>query len=102
MDDAISRDRSLQLDLAFHREVAQAGHNPLLVKLVDVTFEWIEPGRERAHTTIDGRRLSTEGHRDILAAIVRGNPEAAGQAMLRHIRSIGAVTRELVADESTR
>ena len=95
--DALSSDESLRLDVEFHLELARAAHNPLLSTLVGVTNDWTLETRRHSHATPDARRRSIDGHRDILDAVVAGEPAAARLAMENHLADV----RRLVADRST-
>lgn len=91
---ASSADESLRLDVEFHVELTQAAQNPLLSTLVGVTNDWTLETRRHSHATAEARRLSIEGHRRILDALVTGDAEAARLAMESHLADV----RRLVAD----
>lgn len=79
-------------DAEFHRAVASACHNDLLIALFDqlnacrARTDW---GKLRALITTDQhRRKATEEHRQISAAIRDRDPNAAFNAMWSHLWSI--------------
>jgi GntR family transcriptional regulator, transcriptional repressor for pyruvate dehydrogenase complex len=90
--------RSVELDVEFHQEIGRATHNPLLVKLVEVTAEWMAPSRGRPLQSRQRRARSLEAHGRILDAIAAHDPEAASAAMAQHIADVN----RLLADEGLR
>lgn len=79
-------------DAEFHRAVASACHNDLLIALFDqlnacrARTDW---GKLRALITTDQhRRRATEEHRQISAAIRERDPDAAFHAMWSHLWAI--------------
>ncbi|WBV44920.1 FadR/GntR family transcriptional regulator [Pseudoroseomonas cervicalis] len=85
-------------DAAFHRAVAQAAQNPLLLGLFDqlqacrARAEW---GRLRANAATEAiRRRSVAEHRRIQEAIAGRDPAEAHAAMWDHLQSITAMVRE--------
>lgn len=89
----LTLERSLELDVEFHRALAQASGNPLLLTLCDVTAEWTHEHRARSHASVHGRLVSWRGHREILDAIVARDASRAAEAMGRHLREV----RDVVA-----
>lgn len=80
--------RFFALDSEFHHRIAAAAHNQMLVDAVD-------DGRAKLFTPIGGifgslHSGANELHKELLAAIERGDPEAAESAMRQHI----TLTRE--------
>lgn len=94
--EASSADESLRLDVEFHLELTHAAQNPLLSTLVGVTNDWTLETRRHSHATAAARRLSIDGHRRILDALVDGDPDAARIAMEDHLADV----RRLVADRA--
>jgi GntR family transcriptional regulator, transcriptional repressor for pyruvate dehydrogenase complex len=75
-------------DAEFHYSVALASGNGVVLKVIDTLMELLRDTRERS-LQVEGRsQKSIAGHRRILAAIKRRNPEAANAAMRRHIKDI--------------
>jgi len=81
----------VELDEQFHRSVAEATRNPLLVDLVDVSARWLRPSRADAVQSAERREASMAGHRAILDAIAGGNGTAAAKAMADHVLGVAAI-----------
>ncbi len=90
MEREASAKRSAELDAAFHRAVAVAAQNPLLVEVVEFSGQWLRVTRKDA---LQGRRrrdMSLRSHRAVLHAISERDPEAAAAAMSQHVREVSA------------
>jgi len=90
--------RAVELDVDFHQEIGRATHNPLLVKLVEVTSEWMAPSRNRPLQSRRRRSRSLAAHGRILDAIAAHDPDAAAAAMADHIADVN----QLLVDEGLR
>ena len=77
-----------QFDVEFHSAIARVTHNPLLIRLVDDTHEWMTPTRQITFQTTQRMKLSVTAHRMIFAAIQARNPVAARNAMQEHLREV--------------
>jgi DNA-binding FadR family transcriptional regulator len=73
-------------DVGFHVTVARATENPLFPTLLAPIATMIIKGMFESHGTPDAVRLGIAAHRKVLAAIKRGQPEAARRAMAAHLR----------------
>lgn len=79
-------------DASFHRRVAAAARNPLLIAVFDAVLEtsldgsW-RHGRETAHC-INNQAAYAADHRRIAAAIADRNPELAEQCMRAHLSGV--------------
>ncbi len=102
MERVRSRTDYAALDRRFHQLVARATHNPLLWRLVEVTSEWMSSIREETLQSPQRRATSLSGHRAILDAIDRHDPDAAALATVAHIREIGAIVAKTDATPSAR
>lgn len=80
-------DRAAELDVAFHRAIAQATQNELFPVLLDAIGPVLLQVRRRAFESVDLRAYAIEAHREILAAIAAGDPEQARDAMRRHLET---------------
>lgn len=84
-------------DAAFHRRIAVASRNPLLITIFDAVLHvasdrsW-RHGRETAHC-INNQARYAAGHRRIAVAICERNPAQAEEAMRAHL---GAVQQQLI------
>jgi GntR family transcriptional regulator, transcriptional repressor for pyruvate dehydrogenase complex len=75
-------------DSEFHYTVAMASGNSVVLKVLDILMDLLRETRERS-LQVEGRpQKSLAGHRRILAAIKRHDPEAAKAAMRRHIEDV--------------
>ena len=79
-------------DAAFHRRVAAAARNPLLIAIFDAVLEiasegsW-RHGRETAHC-INRQAEYAAAHRRIAVAIAGRNPTLAEEAMRAHLNAV--------------
>jgi DNA-binding FadR family transcriptional regulator len=81
----------VRLDEDFHRQISRATHNPLLERLIETTMTWMGPSRL---TTLQTKRrvaASLAAHREVVEAIAARDPDAAAEAMARHIQQVNAV-----------
>lgn len=81
-------ERGAELDIAFHRRIASATHNPLLSHLVEFASGWIDESRPQTGFSEERLARSIEAHRRILSAIESRDAEASRQAMADHIKSV--------------
>ncbi|MGO1316223.1 MAG: FadR/GntR family transcriptional regulator [Cellulomonadaceae bacterium] len=79
---------SMAMDVQFHLLLARATQNPLLPTVMEFSFACTENVRLLSHQTQARRRTSLHGHRDILAAVVARDPEAAQAAMIAHLTQV--------------
>jgi GntR family transcriptional regulator, transcriptional repressor for pyruvate dehydrogenase complex len=85
-------------DVGFHVTVARATENPLFPALLAPIATIIIRGMFSSHGHPDAVRLGIEAHRKVLAAIKRGQPEAARRAMAAHLRE----SRSIFPDRAIR
>lgn len=79
---------AIEEDSEFHYRIALASGNRVVLKVLDVLMDLLRVTRERSLQTKGRARKSFAGHRRILAAIQRRDPEAADAAMKRHVHAI--------------
>lgn len=89
----LTAEESLRLDVEFHRRLAVATGNPLLVGVCEAMNNLVHEVRLRSHLAREGRRNSIEGHQRLYAALAAGDPESARLAMHAHLGEVG----ELIA-----
>jgi GntR family transcriptional regulator, transcriptional repressor for pyruvate dehydrogenase complex len=89
----------VELDIAFHREIAQATHNPLLLRLLEVTSEWMGPSRQAAVQRPRRYESSMQAHRRILAAITDRDESAAHDAMYEHLKVVQVNIQEVLEQQ---
>jgi GntR family transcriptional regulator, transcriptional repressor for pyruvate dehydrogenase complex len=79
---------AIEEDSEFHYRIATAARNSVVLKVVDVVMDLLRETRSRSLQSEGRPQKSMAGHRRILNAIRRGDPEAAEAAMRQHIRDI--------------
>jgi GntR family transcriptional regulator, transcriptional repressor for pyruvate dehydrogenase complex len=88
-------DAAVAEDTEFHYNVALASDNSVVLKVIDILMDLLRDTRARS-LQVEGRaQKSLSGHRRILAAIKRHDPEAAKAAMRRHLEDV----EEIVLDK---
>lgn len=86
---------SARADANFHRAIALATGNPIVIALHDALDELL--AGFRAHLPTSSYRASrkvAKGHRAILDAILAGDAEAARSATIDHLGAVGAVVTQ--------
>lgn len=79
---------AIEEDTAFHYQLAIAARNQIVLRVVDILMDLLRESRVR-WLQVQGRgEKSLEGHRRILEAIGRRDPEGAAEAMRAHIEEI--------------
>lgn len=87
----------LAADMQFHRLVGQATGNAIVAQITETLITMLEEALREGHG--DQLPTSAEGmgtHRDVYQAIVRRQPDAAADAMRRHLQFSAEVWRTLV------
>jgi GntR family transcriptional regulator, transcriptional repressor for pyruvate dehydrogenase complex len=79
---------AIEEDTEFHYSIAMASGNSVVLKVLDVIMDMLRETRTRSLQTEGRPQKSFAGHRRILAAIKRGNAEAAELAMRQHIEDV--------------
>lgn len=77
--------RASELDFQFHRELARASDNELLVAMLDSIADVLREVRNQSMTDIHVGEEGLRAHRRILKCVSAGKPEAARQAMVDHL-----------------
>lgn len=81
-----------ELNYLFHREIYLAADAPKLTWMIDIATKYTP---RRFHAVIRGwNRIAVEDHREILAALRDGDPEAARTAMNDHMVHSGELLVE--------
>jgi GntR family transcriptional repressor for pyruvate dehydrogenase complex len=75
-------------DQEFHLAVARATHNVVLTNMLRLTLGLLRKTRERTLQVPGRKQRMVEEHNAIYQAIVARNPEAAREAVARHLNSI--------------
>lgn len=96
---SIERGESIiETDSAFHNLMASAARNRVMERLTAALVDFLEKSRE-LYLMDDERgdmrqKRSLEGHKQVLAAIKAGDPEAAQRTMLEHLEEIERIVFE--------
>jgi GntR family transcriptional repressor for pyruvate dehydrogenase complex len=78
-------------DSEFHDTIARAARNRVVLKVLDVLMDLLRETRART-LQVDGRlQRSLAGHRRVLEAIKRRDPEAAERAVKQHVEEIESI-----------
>ena len=102
LEDVLRRQRAKMLrgestveeDSEFHSVVAHAARNGVILKVLDVLMDLLRETRTRS-LQVEGRlQKSFAGHRRVLEAIRRRDPDAAERAVRRHLEEIESIVME--------
>lgn len=74
-------------ELAFHRGIAQATGNPVIMRIVPVILEAIVKTLSYAPRSAEDHRQALLEHSAILQALLRRSPNSAAQAAERHLQA---------------
>ncbi|MFT3861052.1 FadR/GntR family transcriptional regulator [Micropruina sp.] len=91
----LTAEESLRLDVEFHRRLAVATGNPLLVGVCEAMNNLVHEVRLRSHWAREGRRNSIEGHRRLYTALAAHDPAAARAVMDAHLAEVGELIDKL-------
>lgn len=92
MEDDIGRGGiGAEADAAFHRAITTASRNPVMLDLMDAVSDRILESRIASLSQPGRPPVSLAGHRDIAAAVLDGDAQAAGEAMRAHLRVVGSI-----------
>ena len=90
-------DAFLACDMAFHREVARIGGNPIFPALVEAIFQWASAYYRPMVRAPGAEALTLEEHTRLVDAIAAGKPDAAEAAVRAHLTRSNALYRQLAA-----
>lgn len=76
---------TIETDTAFHMALARAAKNRVLGRLVHALIDLLAESRKEALQSGERAEESLKGHRNILAAIKKGDGKEAKDAMRRHL-----------------
>jgi GntR family transcriptional repressor for pyruvate dehydrogenase complex len=77
----------MKQELAFHRGIAQATGNPVIMRIVPIILEAIVKTLRYAPRTADDHRQALLEHSAILQSLRRHSSQAAAQAARRHLQN---------------
>jgi DNA-binding GntR family transcriptional regulator len=87
----------------FHRAIYRASHNDLLVNILESLWDKADRYRqialpERCDSATEAKRVAAE-HRQIMKAVIDGDPAAAQSVMTTHVReSLGRLAIEVLTE----
>jgi DNA-binding FadR family transcriptional regulator len=81
-------------DMAFHREIAQIGGNPIYPAIVEALFHWASEYYQSIVRAPGAEDLTLAEHERIVEAIAARDPDAAAQAMRDHLTRASALYRQ--------
>jgi GntR family transcriptional repressor for pyruvate dehydrogenase complex len=82
---------AIEEDNAFHYGIATAAKNQVVLRTMDVLMDLLRESRVRSLRAPGRAQVSLEGHRRILDAIRRRDPEGASERMRAHIEEIETI-----------
>ncbi len=86
MEDIVKRrEVGMPIELEFHRSIAEATKNPVIMRIVPVIMDSIVKTYKDAPRTLEDHKQALEEHRHIFNGIREKDPEAAFAAMSRHL-----------------
>ena len=77
--------RFIELDMAFHREIAAIGGNPIFPSIVEAMFRWAGEHYQSMVRAPGAEELTLAEHERIVEAIARKDPDGAAAAMHAHL-----------------
>ncbi len=83
-------DAFIAADLDFHCALAEASRNTLIPLLLDPIVDQLQDQRKTIFLVENGALRGQYHHKQILAAVIQGDPEAAREAMRAHLEQIRA------------
>ena len=75
-------------DTSFHALLARSTQNRVVVSIMAILNDLLVESREQALSQKGRPEQSLQGHQDVIAALRRCDPDAAAQAMHKHIKQI--------------
>lgn len=86
MEEIVQQHRvDMNIELDFHRSIAEATKNPVIMRVVPIIVDSITRTYRDAPRTSEDHRHALEEHKLIYEAIRAGNPEGAFSAMQHHL-----------------
>lgn len=85
----------LERDMAFHRQLAGIGGNPIYPAIVEAVFRWAGEYDRPMVRAPGAEQLTLAEHERIIDAVERRDPDAAAEAMQAHLGRVNALYRQL-------
>ena len=105
-DTFLGDDLELQVekDVAFHQAIAEASHNAIIghltASLLRLMRQYIQKNLSELMRLAEARELLRQQHRQVWAAIERGDPDAARAAAVKHIDYVRERLAETLRQEA--
>ena len=90
-EEELEVDRKTESDTEFHLAIAGASHNFVFVNIIKLHLDLLKETREKTQQIPGRREERWHEHQAILQGIKEHDSKKAGEAMLRHLRSIRKV-----------
>lgn len=87
-DDDLPYPEALELDFQFHRKLIDIAGNPLMRNMIEVIYEFVLTQMARTTPSQRDNQVGRRLHRAILRAVRERNPDAAAEAMQRHMQAV--------------
>ncbi|MDJ0945344.1 MAG: transcriptional regulator NanR [Kiloniellales bacterium] len=87
-------DRFLEMDKRFHREIAAISGNPIYAAVSQAVFEWLEEFYVELVRLPGAEQITLTEHQAIFDAIAAHDPDAAAEAMTRHLTRANELYRQ--------
>lgn len=81
-------DAYIAADNDFHRALARATQNELILALVDSVVDLLSAQRKQIFAVAGGPERGQIHHKLLLASVIDGNPQAAREAMQAHLQQV--------------
>lgn len=94
-------DKYHEMDMLFHRAIAQASHNTVFINVLDIIRNSINYHQNKASSRIGMFEITTRHHDAIFWAISNHEPDKAAKAMLEHLEEVEAEVNKNVRDIET-
>src|SRR3954466_1029105 len=82
---------TIEEDSEFHYAIGRAARNSVVLKVLDILMDLLRESRARSLQTQGRPERSYAGHRRVLRAIKRRDPDAAEKAVRKHLEEIESI-----------
>jgi GntR family transcriptional regulator, transcriptional repressor for pyruvate dehydrogenase complex len=101
LEEIIEMDSIRDMDLDIHRQIVEISKNPIL-KRVYLSIEQLSQASRQRTSSIPGvREQAQKDHPEIVQAIIERDPEAAREAMLKHLMFVEVKLRKDINSSKT-
>lgn len=92
----VDLEKFIELDMAFHREIAGISGNPIFPSIVEAMFRWASEYYQSLVRAPGAEELTLAEHERIVDAIAAHDPNGAAAAMHAHLSRANALYRQLI------